>query len=75
MKTDGAQSIKKKEGKNEYLVLFWHFPPIFVLFHLTCLVTLFGLNSGFQKLTIFGIFNELLSTQNVNIARFARNVE
>ena len=23
----------------------------------------------------FGIFNELLSTQNVNIARFARNVE
>ena len=34
--------------------------------------------SGFQKLaklTIFGIFNELLSTQNVNVARFARNVE
>ena len=33
---------------------------------------------GFQKLaklTIFGIFNELLSTQNVNVARFARNVE
>ena len=24
---------------------------------------------------IFGIFNELLSTQNVNVARFARNVE
>ena len=23
----------------------------------------------------FGIFNELLSTQNVNVARFARNVE
>ena len=23
---------------------------------------------------IFGIFNELLSTQNVNVARFARNV-
>ena len=35
--------------------------------------------SGFQKLAIifnfFGIFNELLSTQNVNVARFARNVE
>ena len=33
---------------------------------------------GFQKspkLTILGIFNELLSTQNVNVARFARNVE
>ena len=27
------------------------------------------------KLTIFGIFDELLSTQNVNVARFARNVE
>ena len=27
---------------------FWHFPPIFVLLKLTCLVTLF--DSGFQKL-------------------------
>ena len=27
------------------------------------------------KLTIFGIFNQLLSTQNVNVARFARKVE
>ena len=26
-------------------------------------------------MTIFGIFNEFLSTQNVNVARFARNVE
>ena len=26
-------------------------------------------------MTIFGIFNELLSTQNVSVARFARNVE
>ena len=24
---------------------------------------------------IFGTFNELLSTQNVNVARFARNIE
>ena len=35
-------------------------------------------SSGFQKLAklaIFGIFNELLSTQNGNVARFARNVE
>ena len=34
--------------------------------------------SSFQnspKWTIFGIFNELLSTHNVNVARFARNVE
>ena len=27
------------------------------------------------KLSIFGIFNELFSTQNVNVARFARNVK
>ena len=34
--------------------------------------------SHFQKpakLTVFGIFTELLSIQNVNVARFARNVE
>ena len=56
---------------------FWHFPLIFVLLTVTCLVTL--LNRKFQafknspKLTIFGIFYELLSTQN--LARFAHNVE
>ena len=27
------------------------------------------------KLTVFGIFDELLSIQNVNVARFARNVK
>ena len=27
------------------------------------------------KIGQFGIFNQLLSTQNVNVARFARNVE
>ena len=26
-------------------------------------------------MSIFGIFNQLLFTQNVNVARFARNVE
>ena len=35
--------------------------------------------SDYQKIakfeTIFGLFNELLSTQNFNVARFARNVE
>ena len=33
---------------------------------------------GFQKLAkfnIFGVFSELFSSQNVNVARFARNVE
>ena len=49
---------------------FWHFPPI------TCLVTLFGRKlQVFKNWTIFGIFIQLLSTQNVNVARFAGNVE
>ena len=58
---------------------FWHFPPIFVLLKLTCLVTLFDRKlqvfKNSSNWTILGIFNELLSTQNVNVARFARNVE
>ena len=29
----------------------------------------------FSNIRQNGIFNELLSTQNVNVARFARNVE
>ena len=62
-----------------WIFQFWHFPPIFVLLKLTCLVTLFDRNHQVfkksPKLTIFGIFHELLSTQNVNVARFARNVE
>ena len=39
----------------------------FVIFHQFC--------RSFPKLTIFGVFNELLSTQNVDVARFARNDE
>ena len=62
-----------------WIFQFWHFPSILVLLELTCLVTLFD-----RKLQVFknspnwvfyGIFNQLLSTQNVNVARFARNVE
>ena len=58
---------------------FWHFPPIFFLLKVTCLVSLFERKlqvfKNSPKCTIFGIFNWLLSTQNVNVARFARNVE
>ena len=58
---------------------FWHFPTFFVLLKVICLVTLFDRKlqvfKNSPKLTIFGIFNELLATQNVNVARFARNVE
>ena len=54
-------------------------PPIFDLLKLTCLVTLFDhklqVFKNSPNWTIFGIFDELLSTQNVNVARFARNVE
>ena len=53
------------------LLQFWHFSPIFVLLKLTCLVTLFVFKlkvfKNSPKLTIFGIFIELLSTQNVNL--------
>ena len=58
---------------------FGNFSQIFVLLKLTCLVTLFDRKlqvfKNSSKWTIFGIFNELLSTQFVNVARFARNVE
>ena len=59
---------------------FWHFLPIFVELKLTCLVTLFDrklqIFKNSPKWTIFtGIFNELLSTQNVNVARSAGNIE
>ena len=58
---------------------FWHFPPIIVLSKLTCLVTLFDRKLQYFKnlprWIIFGILNQLLSTQNVNVARFARDVE
>ena len=53
----------------------WHFPPIFVLLKLTCLVTVFERKlqvfKNSPKWSIFGIFKELLSTQNVNVTRFA----
>ena len=58
---------------------FWHFPPIVVLLKVTCLVTLFDrklqIFKNSPKWTIFGIFNLLLPIKNVNVARFARDVE
>ena len=46
---------------------------------MTCLVTLFDRKlqvfKNSAKLTILGGFDELLSTQNVNVGRYARNVE
>ena len=56
---------------------FWLFSPIFDLLKLTCLVTLFDCKlqifKNSSKWTIFGIFNDFLSIQNVKVARFARN--
>ena len=61
------------------VIRFWDFIPIFALLKVTCLVTLFDRKiqvfKNLPKLNIFGIFNELLSTQIVNVARLARNVE
>ena len=52
---------------------------MFVLLKVTCLVTLFDhkyqVFKNSPKLPIFCIFNERLATQNVNVARFARNIE
>ena len=42
---------------------------------LSYLVTLIQVLENSPKWSIFGIFNELLSTQNVDVARFARNDE
>ena len=67
------------ENYSKCRLWIWDFRPIFVLLILTCLVTLFDRKlqvfKNSPKLTILGIFNKLLSTQNVNVARFARNVE
>ena len=56
-----------------------NFPPISDLLKLTCLVTLFDRKlqvfKNSPKLTVFGIFAQLLSPENVNVALFARNVE
>ena len=43
----------------------------FFLLKLTCLVTLFDST----KLSNFGIFDELLSTQDIYLTRFACNIE
>ena len=64
--------------KNLALILFiLDFPSIFVQLKVTCcLVTLFDCKyQVFKKWTIFGIFNQLLSTLNLKVARFARNLE
>ena len=65
------QSLKLFENYSKcriWIFELWHFPPIFVVqLKLTCLVTLFD-----RKLQIF---KNSPNTQNVNVARFARNVE
>ena len=40
--------LKNRQKCRIKVLQFWHFPPIFVLFKVTCLVTLFG-----QKLRVF----------------------
>ena len=60
-------TLFEKDSKCLICILtFWHFLPIFVQLQLTCLVTLFDcklqLFKNSPKLTLFGIFMELLST-------------
>ena len=89
--TDHKMSLKNKKKRTQFFEItekskcpiwifqLWHFPPIFVISKVTCLVTLFDRKiqvfKNSPKLNNFGIFNELLSTQIVNAARLARNVE
>ena len=74
-----SHCLKITQNVAFFIFQFLQFSPIFVYLKLTCLVTLFDRKlKGFKnspKLTIFGIFNELLAILNVNVARFARNVE
>ena len=66
-----TQRLKITQNVSFEFFNFGIFPPIFVLSNvIRRLVTLFD-----RKLIIFGIFNDFLSTQNVNVARFARNFE
>ena len=69
-------AIFRKAENVTFLMIFNQF----LSYHkLPCLVTLFDRKPKVFKnspnWTIFGTFNLLLSTQNVNVARFARNVE
>ena len=58
---------------------FWHFSPIFVLLKSDLSGTNVWLQASDSKSRqigpLTGIFNELLCTKNVKVARFARNVE
>ena len=71
--------IKLKKIPLKKFVKLKYFPPIFIQLKVTCLVTLFDCKlqafKNSPKWTMFSIFNQFLSTQNVNVARLARNVE
>ena len=73
-----SQCLKITQNVTFEFFEYWYFSPIFVLLKLTGLVILFDCKQVFKnspKLTIFGVFSQLLSIQNVIVARFARNVE
>ena len=71
--------MPKLKNSMRHFKSFWYFPPIFDLLKVTRLVILFDLKlqdfKNSPKLTIFGIFKELLSTQTLNLARFVRNID
>ena len=64
------------ENPSKCRIWIYAFSTNFCPFKLTCLVTLFNRKVSFLKNSSkWTIFNELLSSQNVNVALFARNVE
>ena len=62
----GKYTVFENQPKMSHFMFFkfWHFSPIFVLFKVACLVTLFyrklKVFKNSSKWTIFGFFNELL---------------
>ena len=71
---------KPKLPKMSYLTyLIFAFSTTFCPMKIDCLATLFDrkllVSKNSPKWIIFGIFHQLLATKNVNVARFARNVE
>ena len=68
-----SQCLKTTQNVAFLILHFWHFPPIFVILKMTCLVTLFDRKlqvlKNSPKLTIFGFL------MNFCPLHFARNVE
>ena len=76
MVEEGSHWLKITKMSHQNFSILALFYQIFVQFKLACLVPLFDgklqIFEKIAKLTIFDIFNELLSTLNVNVACWMR---